>query len=227
MTEADAGFAILPGLLSDAPSAALLNALAATTLPRTKAGARNALANPAASAIAWDPRLVRVASDALGGKAFPFKATLFDKSQRANWLVAWHQDTALPLRARREVPGWGPWAIKAGVVYAHAPAEALSRVVALRVLLDDSTAANGPLRVLPGTHRLGVLSDSQIQELSSKGPSVECIVGRGGVVLMRPLLVHSSSKSSAPAPRRVLHIEYATSWELGDGLELGVAGQGV
>ncbi len=225
MMEPDAGFAILPGLLSDAQTAALLTALSGTTLPRTKAGARNALANPAASATAWDPRLVRVASDALGGKAFPFKATLFDKSRRANWLVVWHQDTALPLRARREEAGWGPWSIKAGVVYARAPAEALSRVVALRVQLDDSTAANGPLRVLPGTHRLGVLSDPQIQELSRKSPSVECIVGKGGVVMMRPLLVHSSSKSSASAPRRVLHIEYATSREFGDGLELGIAEQ--
>jgi hypothetical protein len=30
-------------------------------------------------------------------------------------------------------PGWGPWSIKSGIAYAHAPARALSRVVALRV----------------------------------------------------------------------------------------------
>ena len=223
MTEPDPGFAIIPRVFSDEQSASMLDAFSGTNLPRTKAGARNALTHPTASAIAQDRRLVDIASDALRGGAFPFKATLFDKSPRANWLVVWHQDTALPLKARHEAPGWGPWSIKAGVVYARAPAEALSRVVALRVHLDDSTAENGPLRVLPGTHRLGVLTDSRIQELTRLSRSVDCIVPKGGVVMMRPLVVHSSSKSSALAPRRVLHIEYATSREFGNALELGVA----
>jgi hypothetical protein len=83
--------------------------------------------------IAGDSRLLQITSEALGRDAFPFNATLFEKSRRANWLVVWHQDTALPLRVRREVTGWGPWSTKAGVVYAHAPAEALASVVALRV----------------------------------------------------------------------------------------------
>ena len=34
------------------------------------------------------------------GPAQPFRATLFDKSASANWLVVWHQDTALPMRAQ-------------------------------------------------------------------------------------------------------------------------------
>ena len=36
----------------------------------------------------------------------PFRATLFDKSPQANWLVVWHQDTALPLRRRLDISGW-------------------------------------------------------------------------------------------------------------------------
>ena len=161
-----------------------------------------------------------MASRALGAPAFPFKATLFDKSLRANWLVSWHQDTALPLKARRDVAGWGPWSVKAGVLHAIAPAEALSRIVALRVHLDDSSAANGPLRVLPGTHRLGLLSATRIQELSGTVAPAECLVARGGIITMWPLLVHASSKASGPTPRRVLHIEYATTADLGEGLEL-------
>jgi ectoine hydroxylase-related dioxygenase (phytanoyl-CoA dioxygenase family) len=184
------------------------------------------LTDPAVSAVAWDRRLLGIASEALGGDAFPFKGTLFDKSRRANWLVAWHQDTLLPLRVRREVPGWGPWSIKAGVLHARAPAEALEGVVALRVHLDDSTSDNGPLKVLPGTHRLGVLTNTQIQRFSHTIPPVECTVPRGGILTMRPLLVHSSSKASGPAPRRVLHIEYATSRDLGNGLELGIPEHG-
>ena len=135
----------------------------------------------------------------------------------------WHQDTALPLRLRREIPGWGPWSVKCGVLYAHAPAKALEGVVALRVHLDDSLPDNGPLRVLPGSHCLGVLSDAFIRDLASRVLPYECIVSRGGILIMRPLLVHASSKAVTDAPRRVLHIEYAASLDLGSELELDVA----
>jgi ectoine hydroxylase-related dioxygenase (phytanoyl-CoA dioxygenase family) len=164
---------------------------------------------PVVSETASRAPLLEMAQAILGNGAFPFRATLFDKSPTANWLVVWHQDTALPLRERCETPGWGPWSVKEGVNYAHAPASALEQVVALRVHLDDSTSENGPLRVLPGTHTSGVLTDEQIHDLSTKVDEVECLVPRGGVLAMRPLVVHASSKSQSEAPRRVVHIEYA------------------
>jgi ectoine hydroxylase-related dioxygenase (phytanoyl-CoA dioxygenase family) len=115
----------------------------------------------------------------LGAGAIAFRATLFEKLPDSNWLVAWHQDTALPLRERRETAGWGPWSVKDGVNYAHAPAAALEKVVALRMHLDDSTADNGPLRVLPGTHTRGVLTDEEMHAISERTPSVECLMPRG------------------------------------------------
>jgi ectoine hydroxylase-related dioxygenase (phytanoyl-CoA dioxygenase family) len=153
----------------------------------------------------------------------PFRATLFDKSDVRNWLVVWHQDTALPIRQTRDVPGWGPWSVKAGIAYAHAPTAALSQVVALRIHLDDSSSANGPLRVLPGTHLLGVLTDEAVRHIALQIAPVDCLVDRGGILVMKPLLIHSSSKSTSPAPRRVIHVEYASCFELGSGLELAVA----
>ena len=158
----------------------------------------------------------------LGPQAFPFRATIFDKSKDANWLVVWHQDTALPLQYRLDVPGWGPWSKKEGIPYAHAPAEVLSHVLALRIHLDDSTADNGPLKVLPGTHLLGVLDDNRIDELSEQIAPLECLIPRGGVLAMRPLLVHASSKSHGEIPRRVLHIEYAASDSIAMPLQLEV-----
>jgi ectoine hydroxylase-related dioxygenase (phytanoyl-CoA dioxygenase family) len=148
---------------------------------------------------------------------------MFEKTTYANWLVVWHQDTALPLRRREETPGWGPWSIKEGVIYAHAPATALSQVLALRVHLDDSTSQNGPLRVLPATHALGVLSDDEIHQLAEDVAPVECCFPRGGIVAMKPLVVHSSSKSQSECARRVLHIEYAANTAIAGGLELAVA----
>jgi hypothetical protein len=52
---------------------------------------------------------------------------------------------------------------------------------------------------------------------------VDCIVPAGGVLAMRPLLLHSSSKTVVPAPRRVIHIEYSDSMTVGPGVELAVA----
>ena len=179
--------------------------------------------NAAVSRTARDPRLLDIAGRFLGPDRVPFRATLFDKSIRNNWLIVWHQDTALPLRNRRDVPGWGPWSIKDNITYAHAPAAALSRVIALRLHIDDSRADNGPLRVIPGSHLHGVMSDEEIGRIVQSSSPVDCVVEAGGVVAMRPLLLHASSKAESSCPRRVLHIEYADSLLLGDVLELAVA----
>jgi ectoine hydroxylase-related dioxygenase (phytanoyl-CoA dioxygenase family) len=217
--EAD-GFAIAPNILAANDVAQVLTALATTPPRRSRAGARHILSHPGVAAFAADARLLSLAQEVLGANAFLFRATLFDKSSTANWLVAWHQDTALPLRERRETPGWGPWSVKDGVHYAHAPAAALEQVLALRLHLDDSTPANGPLRVLPGTHTLGVLSDEAVHRVASTATAVDCPVGAGAVLAMRPLIIHASSKSQSTAPRRVIHIEYAVSTGIASPLQL-------
>lgn len=217
------GYAVIPKALSQKEIDLALQELNSVNLPRSRAGVRHAMRVPAVAEMARGAALLGLAREILGEGAFPFRATLFDKSATANWLVVWHHDTALPLKERREVVGWGPWSVKDGVPYAHAPASALERVVALRVHLDDSTSENGPLRVLPGTHTLGVLTDEEIHELSTKVNDTECLVPRGGVLAMRPLIVHASSKAQSEMPRRALHIEYAGLGALSDGLELAIA----
>lgn len=217
------GFAIVEAAFAGTEVARLALILETSDVDRSRAGARHLMNHPAVSAVAADPRMLAIAARFVGETAIPYKATLFDKSPARNWLVAWHQDTALPLCERREIPEWGPWSTKAGVTYALASASALAQVVALRLHLDDSRPDNGPLRVLPGTHTLGLLTESDIARLTTEVPAVDCTVPRGGVVVMRPLIVHASSKTKSDLPRRVLHIEYARSLDLGDGLKLHVA----
>jgi ectoine hydroxylase-related dioxygenase (phytanoyl-CoA dioxygenase family) len=214
------GYQVIARVLTEAECDRLIAELQETT--RSRAGARHLMSNRAVRAIANDDRLVSIARPALGGRAVPFRATLFEKSGAKNWLIAWHQDTALPLRARFDAPGWGPWSEKHGVLYAHAPAWALQRVVALRVHLDASTPENGPLRVVPESHQAGVLNDCEVLDIAKSRTEVECPVPRGGVLAMRPLLIHSSSKCSSDKPRRVLHIEYADCLEFAPGLDLAV-----
>jgi len=217
------GFAVMPGIFEEDRVTLLAENLAMAKLSRSRAGVRHALGYAAVASLANDPQLLEIARHILGMNACPFRATMFEKTTDANWLVVWHQDTALPLRRREETPGWGPWSIKEGVIYAHAPATALSQVLALRVHLDDSTSQNGPLRVLPATHTLGVLSDDEIHQIAQDVAPVECCVPRGGIVAMKPLVVHSSSKSQSECARRVLHIEYAANTAIAGGLELAVA----
>ncbi len=217
------GFAVLPGIFSSGFLDNTLNEIGKLSPRRSRAGVRHALSLDPVARISRCPQLIALASAVLEGESFPFRATLFEKTSQANWLVVWHQDTALPLRDRHEVRGWGPWSVKDGVHYAHAPAAVLAQIVALRVHFDDSHSENGPLRVLPATHQLGLLSDDQIHELITRITAFDCLVAKGGVVAMSPLIVHASSKSQIDMPRRVLHIEYAASKAILSPLQLATA----
>jgi len=217
------GFAIVPGIVPPQELGRIAENIDHSEIPRSRAGIRHALRLESIAQLAHCTELTQLAREVLGPEAFPFRATLFDKSPDSNWLVVWHQDTALPLQQRSEIAGWGPWSVKEGIDYAHAPANVLSQILALRIHLDDSTASNGPLRVLPGTHTCGVLTDDAIHELTNRATPVDCPVEKGGVLAMRPLIVHSSSKSHSDAARRVLHIEYAASPLIAQPHDLAVA----
>lgn len=109
------------------------------------------------------------------------------------------------------------------MIYAHAPASALTRVIALRVHPDASTLENGPLRVIPDVALDRVLTDEQVAEVVNTHSAIDVPCPRGGVIAMRPLLLHASSKAASDAPRRVLHIEYADSLDLAPGIRLAIA----
>jgi ectoine hydroxylase-related dioxygenase (phytanoyl-CoA dioxygenase family) len=190
---------------------------------RSRAGIRHLLSDSSILAFANDRRLIELSSELVGAGTVPFRATLFDKSPKANWKVTWHQDTALPLTEKKDISGWGPWSVKEGVIYAHATTNALNQIIALRIHLDHSTARNGPLRVIPASHRSGVLIDDAVAVIASQQKFVECLAPKGTVLAMKPLLIHSSSKSMDDSPRRVLHIEYTSSMSVGDGMTLAIA----
>ena len=217
------GFAVVPEVLEWNEIQSLVDSLSEIGLSRSKAGIRHMLRHKATAAIAYDSRLMAMARHVLDTDATPFHATLFDKSPNANWLVVWHQDTALPLASTFDAPGWGPWSEKSEIAYAHAPAWALSRILALRVHLDASTSDNGPLRVVPGSHAMGLMTDQEVFAFAAAREHAECLAGRGGIMAMRPLLIHSSPKARNGEPRRVLHIEYADALELAPGIRLTIA----
>jgi ectoine hydroxylase-related dioxygenase (phytanoyl-CoA dioxygenase family) len=217
------GYVVVADALDTPTVEALLAAITpvAYASAGTRGGVRHLLRDvPAVRALAGSVPVRRVAEAALGPGAFAVRGILFDKTPGANWKVVWHQDLTVAVRERREVAGFGPWSEKDGVPHVQPPATLLERMVAVRVHLDDCTTTNGPVRVIPGSHRAGRLSAADVDRWRAMGPEVVCTVPRGGILAFHSLLLHASSPALEPAHRRVVHLEYvAAEWaELPGGL---------
>lgn len=212
------GFSILPGVFERQEIENLIDAISKIdedTGVRSRGGVyaiRNLLRlSPAINELACSAKVRSIAEENLAKAAFPIRGTLFDKTVGANWLVPWHQDLTISVVSRIDVPGYGPWTMKAGVCHVQPPVSILENMLSIRIHLDDCDESSGALRVLPATHRLGRLTRDQIAEQQHSVASISCAVLAGGVVLMRPLLLHASSAASKAVHRRVIHIDYASS----------------
>lgn len=210
------GFLILPDVIAPDVCDAIIGAIAALykahseTARRRIGGVRNVLHHcPLVAELAWSESFLKLVRPYLGETASPVRGLFFDKTPEANWRVPWHQDLTIAVATKIESPGFGPWSLKDGVHHVQPPVQVLEGMLTLRLHLDDCPADNGALRVLPGSHRAGELSAAQIEERTQENQSAVCAVSRGGVLLMRPLLLHASSPARIPAHRRVLHLEYA------------------
>jgi ectoine hydroxylase-related dioxygenase (phytanoyl-CoA dioxygenase family) len=182
-------------------------------------GVRNLLrTNTFISQFAKSSLLFALLQKVAGSPVFPVRAIFFDKNPDANWLVPWHQDLAIAVAAQIETPGYSGWSVKDGTLHVHPPDEILAGMITLRLHLDDCHASNGALRVIAGSHCLGKLSVSEIAQRTTANKQILCEVQKGGVLVMRPLLLHASSPAEKPSHRRVLHIEFATQ-KLPNGLK--------
>ncbi len=203
---AGTGFAVVPDVLTAAAVDALADALATVG---ESANVRNLLAVPAVAAAAASAAVRVLVEPTLGPAARAVRGILFDKTPAANWKVPWHQDLSIAVRARVDAAGYGPWSVKAGVPHVQPPAAVLGSMLTVRLHLDDCFADNGPLRVLPGSHAAGVIDAAGIARWRAAAAEVSAEVGRGGAVVMRPLLLHASSPAAVPGRRRVVHLEFA------------------
>lgn len=204
------GFAIVPKLLAAERIAALLQALEAVHLAPLRGGIRHidplvpAIAELAAAGPVFDmadacmastPRLVR--------------AIYFEKSPDNNWLVSWHQDRTVAVPERFDAPGWGQWSRKDDAWHVQPPLAVLESMITLRIHLDPATVDNGCLKLIPGSHKLGLLATAAVAGQVAASTGSYCEVRAGDAVVMRPHVLHASEKARLPLPRRVLHFEYS------------------
>lgn len=171
---------------------------------------RNLLDLPEVRTLAESKAVRDLACEVLGHEAFPVRGILFDKIPEANWKVPWHQDVTIAVQEKGEVEGFGPWSTKAGILHVQAPVAVLERMISIRLHLDQCSELNGALQVIPGSHRAGRIAEEDIPSILAISQPHVCAVGRGGALLMQPLLLHASSASEMPAHRRVIHLDFAS-----------------
>ena len=220
------GFAVVPDVVEASTVDALVEAIgragpldAVLRRQEDVYGMRDLLrAIPEVRRLAGSPALLDLVESVLGPGAFAVRGLLFDKTTAANWSVPWHQDLTIAVRSRVAAPGFGPWNVKGGIPHVRPPVGVLEGMLTLRVHLDDCELGQGPLRVLPGSHRGGRLGAEATRDWLEREPAVPCLVPKGGVVMMRPLLLHASSAATEPRRRRVIHLEYAIE-PLPDGVD--------
>lgn len=222
------GFAVVPDVAAPDAVAALLDALADVddSAAIARRGSVHAVRNlleavPDVRELARSPAVRALVEPVLGAGCFVVRGILFDKTPQANWKVAWHQDLTIAVRAPRDPPGFGPWSEKAGIPHVQPPAWVLERMLTVRVHLDECGPQNGPVQVIPGSHRGGRLAPEEIDAWRDRAAAVACTSPRGGALVMRPLILHASSPSVVPAHRRVVHLEFA-----GDALPHGLEWHG-
>lgn len=163
-----------------------------------------------------------IAARLIGPSCLPVRAVLFDKTVATNWSLAWHQDRTISVKRKMDVEGFGPWTTKAGMQHVAPPFDLLSRMVTLRVHLDDVPSINAPLLIAPGSHRFGRVPANRIDEIVRQCGARECLAAAGDVWLYATPILHASESAATPGRRRVLQVDFSAD-KLPGGLEwLGV-----
>ncbi|ALG69551.2 phytanoyl-CoA dioxygenase family protein [Beggiatoa leptomitoformis] len=203
-----AGFVLVPSVFSPIECETF-----ATNIPKitpTSAGTRSLLS------LAWCAEIVQrlrahpILTSILSSNIVAVQCTYFEKSLSRNWLVSFHQDLSIPVAYRVEHPQLQGWSEKESGLFVQAPAALLAEMLAIRIHLDPCLAEDGALRVISGSHLLGRLNPQKIvTQRNTMQKEIICVAEQGSALVMRPLLLHASSKSSGTGLRRVLHFLFA------------------
>ncbi|WP_291910987.1 phytanoyl-CoA dioxygenase family protein [Chitinophaga sp. CB10] len=210
------GFAIVPFLYTAAEIQAILSCISQADSSREtfrKTSDLFAIRQflkevPEVLPLLLNDRFKSLLQQAIGHNCFVVKSIYFDKPAASNWYVSYHQDLTISVNQKAALPGFGPWTVKTNQFAVQPPLPYLENITTLRIHLDDTTAANGALKVIPGSHAKGIYRPETINRDTET--EVHCEVPAGGAMLMKPLLLHSSGRTTNQRQRRVLHIEFAS-----------------
>lgn len=206
----NSGYSVIPRFYSDKDVSAALDQL------RSLASAENTPIHAVRDVFQHIPelkntlisaKLIELVTAHIGNDFSLVKAIYFDKPENSNWFVSWHQDIVVQVDQKIETPGFVNWSFKNGNHFVQPPVPILENILTVRIHLDDTDETNGALKVIPGSHVRGIVRTDQIDPESEEQSIVR--VAKGGIMLMKPLLFHSSSRSSEGSRRRVIHLEFS------------------
>lgn len=147
---------------------------------------------------------------------FITKSIYFDKPEKSNWFVAYHQDLTISVDKKIEAENFENWTVKQNQFAVQPPKEILEDNFTIRIHIDTTTKDNGALKVINNSHSKGILRIGNLDFENEK--ETICEVEKGGIMIMKPLLFHASNKTTNNERRRVIHIEFSKQ-ELPSGLE--------
>lgn len=196
------GFTRVAGVLDAAECAALAERCSGMT---AGAGTRCLLDHPWCASLA-DRFFAHESLAALLPRSYrAVQCTFFEKSLDRNWLVPLHQDLSIPVDAPVASELLRGWSQKEGRWHVQPPQDVLQELLAIRLHLDPCLDSDGGLRLVPGSHRHGVLDDATALALREAVGTQPCEAAVGDAMVMLPLTLHASSKSTGAGRRRVLH----------------------
>lgn len=171
---------------------------------------------PLSAQIIFNKKLKDLISLLFGNDFFVVKSIYFDKPPASNWFVSYHQDLTISVNNKIELKNFGPWTIKQNQFAVQPPLEILQDNFTIRIHLDDTDEKNGALKVIPHSHTKGIYKKIPA-ELKTDNEDI-CCVEKGGIMFMKPLLLHSSGRTTNNKKRRVIHIEFSR-FKLPEGLD--------
>jgi Phytanoyl-CoA dioxygenase (PhyH) len=181
------------------------------SLPETSSlsrGTRCLLDESWCAALAEELRSHPLLQDLMGPRSVAVQCTYFEKSSDRNWLVPMHQDRSIPVANKVIGAGLTGWSEKEGQLFVHGPRDLLQQLVAVRLHLDDCRAEDGALRVVPASHQDGLLDEAEIASKRQAQGELVCEAAAGDALVLSPLLLHASSKSTGNGRRRLLHFVF-------------------
>jgi ectoine hydroxylase-related dioxygenase (phytanoyl-CoA dioxygenase family) len=164
---------------------------------------------PGTVPLIFNESLQNLIRELFGPDYFVVKSIYFDKPGSSNWYVSYHQDLTISVDRRTDIPGFGPWTVKQNLYAVQPPLACLQHIYTLRIHLDDTDEHNGALKIIAGSHHKGIYRPETIDWQTEQ--ELSCPVPQGGVMIMRPLLLHSSGRTTNERKRRVIHIELAAA----------------
>ena len=162
---------------------------------------------PETKELIFNEKLKEVINSIFGSKYFVVKSIYFDKPEASNWYVAYHQDLTISVDKKIILENFGPWTTKQNQFAVQPPIEILENIFTIRIHLDETTSENGALKVIEKSHSRGIYRPETIDWNHEK--ETLCNVKKGGIMIMKPLLLHSSGRTTNNKKRRVIHIEFS------------------